>query len=205
MKRQMKKAFTLIELLVVITIIGILAVWGAAVFTTQIQKARDSTRTTDLAAIKTAVEQFSSDNNQYPPLGAWFNIKPYMQKIPKDPKTGQKAGWTNNSWALDYVYWVKQNVVNYDSMELSATFENAANVTSKSQGDLWDDSDRYELFVNGTGWFINTKAPVSLSWATSWVDSGSNVPVGNVCVAPNGNSYAACTDTDTNTQILVIR
>ncbi|MDR1945201.1 MAG: type II secretion system GspH family protein, partial [Candidatus Peribacteria bacterium] len=39
-----KLAFTLIELLVVITIIGILAVGSVTVYTSQIQKARDSSR-----------------------------------------------------------------------------------------------------------------------------------------------------------------
>jgi prepilin-type N-terminal cleavage/methylation domain-containing protein len=38
------KAFTLIELLVVITIIGILATGAVAIYTSQIQKARDTTR-----------------------------------------------------------------------------------------------------------------------------------------------------------------
>ncbi len=42
------RGFTLIELLVVITIIGILATGGVGVFTQQIQKARDTTRITDL-------------------------------------------------------------------------------------------------------------------------------------------------------------
>jgi prepilin-type N-terminal cleavage/methylation domain-containing protein len=49
MKSQnIKKGFTLIELLVVITIIGILAVGGVQVFTTQLQGARDSQRIKDV-------------------------------------------------------------------------------------------------------------------------------------------------------------
>lgn len=47
-----KKAFTLIELLVVITIIAILATGATTVYTAQIQKARDSTRFTDLNAVQ---------------------------------------------------------------------------------------------------------------------------------------------------------
>jgi prepilin-type N-terminal cleavage/methylation domain-containing protein len=51
-KTGSKKAFTLIELLVVITIIGILATGATAVYTSQIQKARDTTRINDIEALK---------------------------------------------------------------------------------------------------------------------------------------------------------
>jgi prepilin-type N-terminal cleavage/methylation domain-containing protein len=51
-KTGSKKAFTLIELLVVITIIGILATGAVATYTSQIQKSRDSTRLTDLSALR---------------------------------------------------------------------------------------------------------------------------------------------------------
>jgi type IV pilus assembly protein PilA len=47
-----KLGFTLIELLVVITIIGILATGAVSVYTSQIQKARDSTRLTDIGAVR---------------------------------------------------------------------------------------------------------------------------------------------------------
>jgi prepilin-type N-terminal cleavage/methylation domain-containing protein len=47
-----KKGFTLIELLVVITIIGILATGAVTVYTSQIQKARDTTRITSMNALK---------------------------------------------------------------------------------------------------------------------------------------------------------
>jgi len=52
MRKLNKLAFTLIELLVVITIIGILATGATTVYTSQIQKARDATRLTDINAIK---------------------------------------------------------------------------------------------------------------------------------------------------------
>jgi general secretion pathway protein G len=57
-----KKGFTLIELLVVITIIGILATGATTVFTSQIQKARDTTRITDINALASAVEQSYQDS-----------------------------------------------------------------------------------------------------------------------------------------------
>jgi prepilin-type N-terminal cleavage/methylation domain-containing protein len=66
------RGFTLIELLVVITIIGILATGGTAVFTTQIQKARDSTRQSEIAQYFSATEQYLSDNSAYPAASVSF-------------------------------------------------------------------------------------------------------------------------------------
>jgi prepilin-type N-terminal cleavage/methylation domain-containing protein len=64
--KNIKQGFTLIELLVVITIIGILATGATTVFTSQIQKARDTTRITSMNAIKGAVEQVYQDTSRYP-------------------------------------------------------------------------------------------------------------------------------------------
>jgi general secretion pathway protein G len=51
-KLQNNKGFTLIELLVVITIIAILATGAVATYTSQIQKARDTTRINDVKALQ---------------------------------------------------------------------------------------------------------------------------------------------------------
>jgi len=67
MKQQKTKlGFTLIELMVVITIIGILATGAVSVYTSQIQKARDSNRVTSIKTLQTAVEQSYSDLSEYP-------------------------------------------------------------------------------------------------------------------------------------------
>jgi general secretion pathway protein G len=58
--------FTLIELLVVITIIGILATGATTVYTSQIQKARDTTRINDVKALQSGIEQFYQDKAEYP-------------------------------------------------------------------------------------------------------------------------------------------
>lgn len=94
-----RKGFTLIELLVVITIIGILATGAISVYTSQIQKARDTTRINDIEALKSGVEQFYQDKQEYPcagdpslctPANAFTGIIIYTPKIPTDPKTTQK-------------------------------------------------------------------------------------------------------------------
>lgn len=96
-----KKGFTLIELIVVIAIIGVFAAGLLATLnpTTQLQKASDSERKSDLALVQRALEQYYNDNNRYPESdngrikpssGAaieWGNPwSPYMRELPKDPK-----------------------------------------------------------------------------------------------------------------------
>ena len=68
MKTLKTKGFTLIELLVVITIIGILATGGVAVYSSYIQKARDTTRISDQQVYAKAIEGFYQDSTsgEYP-------------------------------------------------------------------------------------------------------------------------------------------
>jgi general secretion pathway protein G len=89
--KSLKKGFTLIELLVVITIIGILAVGGIGIFSTQLQKARDGTRMSDIKNYQTATEQYMSDNSSYPdPTDYTGSVKKYLSVLMQDPKEGQK-------------------------------------------------------------------------------------------------------------------
>lgn len=104
------RGFTLIELLVVISIIGILAAFIVASFTSAQQKARDSRRKADLDAIKKALELAKGDSPSaayYPnctggiavcALNAAGNTTPnlvtrnYIKAIPVDPSGS--AGYT---------------------------------------------------------------------------------------------------------------
>lgn len=84
------RGFTLIELLVVITIIGILATGATTVYTSQIQKARDTTRINDIKALSAGIEQVYQDKGEYPTITGFSGaVNPYVPKIPQDPKTGQ--------------------------------------------------------------------------------------------------------------------
>lgn len=67
------------ELLVVITIIiGILATWATAVYTSQIQKARDTTRINDIWAMKSWIEQVYQDKWAYPNTSISFSITSFF-------------------------------------------------------------------------------------------------------------------------------
>jgi type IV pilus assembly protein PilA len=65
-KLRSKKGFTLIELLIVVAIIGILAAIAIPQFSAYRAKAYNSASNSDLKNIKTGMEAFMADNQQYP-------------------------------------------------------------------------------------------------------------------------------------------
>jgi general secretion pathway protein G len=154
MRILQRKGFTLIELLVVITIIGILATGGTAVYTTQIQKARDTTRIKDANALQNGLEQVFGDLSVFPEGVSYTtasdskcNANPadntsstimcvktmgYMTNLPKDPKSGQPA----SDSGLGYLYAVShKDGVLQQTYEVSIGFENSGNKTGKAAAD----------------------------------------------------------------------
>ena len=189
------RGFTLIELLVVITIIGILATGAVSVYTSQIQKARDTTRITDVEALKSGIEQSYQDTTSYPAVWATFSVvATYTPKFPKDPKTGQTASGTS----LDYAYMSgpDSNGILWQEYELSTGFENQGTMTSKWGGDGGSDVLRMEVWIDTVGNGTN------ISWVqtvTSWVNTPAT-PTTNACVAAGGATPAAC-----GSNIMIIR
>ena len=61
-----KKGFTLIELLIVVAIIGILAAIAIPQFASYRQKGYNSAAQSDLKNIKTNLESYFADKQQYP-------------------------------------------------------------------------------------------------------------------------------------------
>lgn len=177
MKNLNKKGFTLIELLVVITIIWILATWATATYTSQIQKARDTTRVNDMKALQSWIEQLYQDSWTYP--NAWavissgwpafVDVKKYTPKLPKDPKTWQKS----NDSSFDYSYSVASdsNGIWFQIYEVSTHFENSGNISSKAASDWWSNNFRLELWISlGT---LSSQVNRAWLWA-SWVDTASS-------------------------------
>lgn len=143
----MQKGFTLIELLVVITIIGILATGAVTTFTSQIQKARDTTRISDVKALQGGVEQYYQDDGAYPDKGASFSgVQVYVQTLPSDPKSDQASA---NS-VFDYMYnsGPDANNIPLQQYELSTHFEQQGNIDKKAADDNGDDPFRLEVWIN---------------------------------------------------------
>lgn len=94
-----ESGFTLLELLIVIVIIGILAVLIVPNLTSGPARARDSQRKSDMRNVKTALETYFNDNNQYPGgtgsagyagLSTTL-VSTYIKVLPVDPKGGTQA------------------------------------------------------------------------------------------------------------------
>ncbi len=177
MKLQNKKGFTLIELLVVITIIGILATWATATYTSQIQKARDTTRINDMKALQAAVEQVYQDSWEYPhpnqfDNGANITAATYLPKMPRDPKNWQTcnkwdksgADWAAAACVYSYAVWTDDNSISYWTYILSTWFESKWKVDSDWKRDNWAHNWRWETW----NWLMRTsKLKNDPSWAAN--------------------------------------
>ena len=159
MKTNVIKGFTLIELLVVITIIGILATGWVTVFTSQLERARDSTRITDIAQLQGAIEQYNSDSGRYPSsmvnsATLRWDLEIYLPGLfPQDPRhhisACRQESWTSRI-RCRYMYGTS-NASSID-YEVSTRFESAANVRNMADNDNdgGNDDDSYETWINLT-------------------------------------------------------
>ena len=184
MKLKVIKGFTLIELLVVITIIGILATGAVQVFTSQIQKARDATRISDLTTLRGWLEQAYQNWWSYPTKANLVSeLVVFVPRLPADPK---KEEWSNNS-VFDYLYnvWADTNGISNQIFEVSTHLENTANLTSQAAQDWWDDEFRLEFWIS-----IDTlDTSVATSATADWIADTVNTWE---CIEP-ARTTAACT------------
>ena len=160
MKNTMKKGFTLIELLVVITIIWILATGAVSTYTSQIQKARDTTRIQDIKALQWGIEQFYQDTTEYPQWWKDFSVanawvQQYVPRLAQDPKHDQTC--IGSRCGYIYGVWNDVNWIQRWAYEISTAFENKGNHDNKAvdSSDNWSDPDRLELWVPSDA-IINT-------------------------------------------------
>lgn len=138
-RKQM--GFTMIELIIAIAVLAILAALTIATLDpfAQIQKSNDARRKSDLAQLQKVLEQYYSDNGQYPPSidnSTTFLIKyqgvglqwgkgpwgPYIDVLPKDPVSGRT-----------YIYYSPppyQSYYLYASLERGGSDPQACQITS---------------------------------------------------------------------------
>ena len=128
LKKQ--RGFSLIELLIVVGILVLLAIISVVALNDQQAKARDAKRISDVRQIRTALEFYSSDENEYPIrpnpvvlgqdgqeklcskaeggfVAASVECKTestYMNKIPTDPMSDRKYVFTSDGKGYDIVF-----------------------------------------------------------------------------------------------------
>ncbi len=92
MKQSTKHGFTLMEILIVVSILLLLLFLVMLNFKTQLNRANDAKRKTDLQKIQKAYEEYFNDKGCYP--DQWVlrscggnGLDPYLPKIPCDPVT----------------------------------------------------------------------------------------------------------------------
>lgn len=190
------KAFTLIELLIVITIIWILATGAISVYTSQIQKARDTTRINDVKALQSAVEQVYQDDSSYPAATTFVTqMEPYMMNgLPKDSKHGEgcSGSWAaTTDCALAYLADDDENGIELWIYELSTAFENSGNRTSKGETDNGNDNLRWEtgISIGDLDTDVDGGAVTPESWACTpaWAVAGAT----NALIIVNWNPETA--------------
>lgn len=117
-RTKQKNGFTLVELLIAISLIAILSgVLFSVINPMGIQKkSRDSQRVSDLTKIKVALENYFSDNRQYPVSNNWGAVSSlsvlspaYINVIPVDPK----PSGTNCSGTTWHGYYYKSDGSKY--------------------------------------------------------------------------------------------
>ena len=100
MKRDLKnnKGFTLIELLVVISIIGLLSSLAVVSLNSARVKARDALRKADMAQMRTALNLYYMDHNQYPVCGHFDGAtSPYGATVGDNEDDGSWCYINNDS------------------------------------------------------------------------------------------------------------
>lgn len=154
LKNRKEQGFTIVELLIVIVVIGILALLVITTYSGIQQKARNSKRQSDVAAIQTQLEAFYQQSGYYPSRadmnnGTWLaaNLKSLDQNALIDPSNAtQSKTLVATPTAKSYSYEVtdasdascESTDTNCAKYTLTATFEgtvNGSSTTSKSNLD----------------------------------------------------------------------
>ncbi|GEM_PF-578847 len=127
--RASSDGFTILEVLITIVVIGILSTLTFVAYNGIQQRSRDSTRDSDIALIKIALEKFNAENSQYPSVCAGGDnndcsvtnlataLKPYLATMPQDPTYAGnpnadyryiRGGTSGNAYGLRVTYEAKE-------------------------------------------------------------------------------------------------
>ncbi|MDI6906741.1 MAG: type II secretion system major pseudopilin GspG [Thermoanaerobacterales bacterium] len=111
-----EKGFTLIELMVVVIILGVLAAIAVPNFTGQTDRAKKGRAITELKSMKTIIDLYKMDNNEFPEVGNTVadEVNTIAEVLQKDG-----INWTGDSdgikdpWGNPYTYAVNDDKDKY--------------------------------------------------------------------------------------------
>ena len=95
-----ERGFSLLELIVVMTIIGLLVAITLPAYRDATQRAREATLKEDLTRMRAAIDEYHTDQGEYPPALEDLVMSGYLRGLPKDPITDSDA-----SWLIEYAAW----------------------------------------------------------------------------------------------------
>ncbi len=87
------RGFTLIELLVVLAIVAMLLSIVAPRYLHKTEQAKETVLREQLASIRTAIDYYYGEHDEYPPSLQTLVEQKYLRKIPADPITGRADSW----------------------------------------------------------------------------------------------------------------
>ncbi len=118
----MNRGFSLFEILIVMGLLALITTIGALSFSNVRSRAEDARRKTDIEEIRSALEQYKSNNNKYPtPIatitmglpfgttGLTDTTNTYMNKIPQDPKFPSRSYYYYSADGTDYILKTQLN------------------------------------------------------------------------------------------------
>ncbi|MBJ8553299.1 type II secretion system protein [Acinetobacter bereziniae] len=104
---RLKNGFTLVEMIVVITLMALILSIILPNYLNSIEKNKEVVLNQNLSSLRLSIDQYYSDNGNYPSDLKILIEKKYIRNIPVDPTT------ENNSWDIIY-YEENQNLGIYD-------------------------------------------------------------------------------------------
>ena len=87
------EGFTLIELMIVMSLIVILAGIGLTIYSNSVQRAKEAVLKEDLYRMRSAIDQYYADKNEYPESLTQLVDEKYLRAIPVDPFTNSSDSW----------------------------------------------------------------------------------------------------------------
>ena len=92
-RRFGRRGFTLIELMIVMAIIVILISVAIPFYQKSIVRAKESVLHNNLAAMRSAIDEYSYDKQKAPQSLQDLVTDGYLRDVPKDPITGSNDSW----------------------------------------------------------------------------------------------------------------